>query len=180
MNTPDAVSTGRPDAGSTSALSVSAERSSRDVLPRSDTERIDHILITMRRALGQLEGVGPVDACLLEQNSTAGLVIERVLANLTEMAFDINSHVARAMAGLTPVTFSESCEYAVRFGLVDDELAAALMPADGPYHVAMQLYLDTEPAQVESVVASALSAFQEFERRTIAWAGEHTAEAAAH
>ncbi|KXX63113.1 hypothetical protein [Rhodococcus sp. ACPA1] len=153
------------------ALSDAAERSSRDAYSRSDSERIDHILITMRRALRQVEAIGSVDVELLERNSTAGLVIERVLANLTDMAFDINCHVSRASSGRTPQTFSESCEGAIRSGLIDRELASELMPADGPHHVVMQLCLDTEPEQVEAVVARALSAFQEFEQRATEWAG---------
>ncbi|MFF0814672.1 hypothetical protein ACFYVR_05880 [Rhodococcus sp. NPDC003318] len=166
MNTPEAMSAGRPDTGAGYTDFGAAPRAT---TPRSDAERIDHILITMRRTLAQLEGIGPVDLELLEVNPTAGLVIERVLANLGDMAFDINCHVSRAMSGTAPETFAESCEAAVEFGLIDAELASALMPAEGPYHVAMQLYLDREPVKVEAVVGDALSAFQEFERRAQQW-----------
>lgn len=144
-----------------------------EVESRSDSERIDHILITMRRALAQLEGIGPVDVELLEQNPTAGLVIERVLANLGEMAFAVNCHVSRTMAGVVPETFAESCESAVEFGLIDRSLASGLMPDEGPYHVAMQLCLDSEPVRVEAIVDGALAAFQEFERRAVRWARGH-------
>ncbi|GAA3137422.1 hypothetical protein [Rhodococcus sp. (in: high G+C Gram-positive bacteria)] len=176
MNTLNVASNGIPDARVTTApsdiaLSDAAERSSQIASSRSDSERIDHILITMRRALVQVEAIGPVDVELLELNSTVGLVIERVLANLMDMAFDINCHVSRECSGPTPETFSESCKGAVRCGLIDKELASELMPADGPHHVVMQLCLDTEPEQVEAVVARALSAFQKFECRAAEWAG---------
>ncbi len=128
-----------------------------------------HILITMRRTLRQLEDLGPVDADLLARNSTAGLVVERVLANLMDMAFDINCLVARCRPA--PRSFAESCERAVEAGLIDDDLAHALVPEEGPHHVVMQLSLDTDPGEVEMIVAGALSAFQEFERRAIEWSG---------
>lgn len=162
MNTPDA------DAGLW--LAGSPARSPRAADSRPDAERIDHILLTLRRALAQLEGIVPVNAELLERNSTAGLVVERVLANLVEMAFGINSHSTRVMSGRKPDSFRESCLCAVEFGMIDPDLAAALVPADGLPHIAMQLCLDAEPEQVESVVDRTLSAYQEYERQVIEWA----------
>ncbi|MBH0123593.1 hypothetical protein I0Q12_30585 [Rhodococcus sp. CX] len=150
---------------------MAAARASRDACSRSDSERIDHVLITMRRALQQVESVGPVDVPLLERDTTSGVVIERVLANLMDMALEINRHVARASSRQLPGTFAESCVAAVGAGLIDAELAAELLPSGGPHHVLMQLCLDTAPEQVEGVVARALAAFRAFERSATAWAG---------
>ncbi|MFF0818653.1 hypothetical protein ACFYVR_26420 [Rhodococcus sp. NPDC003318] len=177
MNTENAASNGTPQVGAATAscgrtVSGAGERSPRDAEARSDLERVDHILITMRHALHQVESVGPIDVALLERDSASGLVIERVLANLMDMAFDINCHVSRASSGTTPATFAESCEAAVELGLIDAELASELVPVDGPHHVLMQLCLDSEPEQVEAVVARALSAFRGFECSVEAYAGE--------
>ncbi|MFD1812607.1 hypothetical protein [Rhodococcus gannanensis] len=172
MNALNAVPRGKPDAVSAATasgivLSDLAARSSREAFSRSDTERVVHVLTTMRRALLQLEGIVPVDAELLERNSTAGLVIERVLANLMDMVFDVNCHVSGR--GRTSGSFEKSCDAAIAAGLIDRELADALLPSEGPHHVVMQLSLDTEPELVEIVVARALVAFQEYERRAAGW-----------
>lgn len=150
-------------------LSEIAARASVSAFSRTDAERIEHVLISIRRTLRQLEKLGPVDVELLEVNPTAGLVIERILANLLDLVVDVNTAIVQGFGARPPATFAESCEAAIAVGLIDRDLAEELRPADGPHHVVLQLCLDSDPAEVEAVVVRAVGAFQEFERRAVAW-----------
>jgi len=139
----------------------------------------------MRRAVGQLRDLGPVGRARLERDPAAGLVVERVLALLDDLAFEINRLVAvtagtppgtpaaaltaAADGGARPDTPAAALAAAVRAGLVDQPLAAALDPPDGPYHVLLQLCLDTEPEQVAGVVSAATAAYAEYVRQVTAW-----------
>lgn len=147
-----------------------ADRSARLAFSRSDAERVTHVLITLRRTLVQLEEIDSLDVELLEQNPAAGLVFERILANLEEMALDINNIVASSSGAERTTDFAASCEAAVDAGLIGRRLASALLPDDGPYHVILQLCLDAEPAQVPTVMSRAVAAYQEFEQRAAHWA----------
>ena len=74
------------------------------------------------------------------------------------------------MLGERPQTPAAALGAAVRAGLIDADLAAALAPADGPHHVQVQLYLDTEPERVAAVVSAAVAGYQEYVSRVAAWA----------
>ena len=51
---------------------------------------------------------------------------------------------------------------AARAGLIDERLAVALAPPDGPHHLLVQQYLDTEPERVAGVVSDAVAAYREY------------------
>lgn len=148
-----------------------AARASVSAFSRTESERIEHILISIRRTLAQLEELGAVDVELLEGNPAGGLVIERMLANLLDLVIDVNTVVVQGLGARPPATFAESCEAAIAVGLFDRDLAEELRPAEGPHHVVLQLCLDSDPGGVEAVVARAVSAFQDFERRAAEWHG---------
>ncbi|WP_124708530.1 hypothetical protein [Gordonia insulae] len=153
-------------------LTEIAARASVSAFSRTDAERIEHVLISIRRTLAQLEKLGPVDEELLEVNPTAGLVIERILANLLDLIVDVNTAVGQGFGARPSAGFTESCEAAIAVGLIDHVLAEELRPVEGPHHVVLQLCLDSDPGQAEAVVVRAVSAFQDFERRAIAWHGQ--------
>jgi uncharacterized protein YutE (UPF0331/DUF86 family) len=122
----------------------------------------------MRKSVGQLDSLGPVDRARLESNPATGLVVERILALLVDLAFAINSHVAAAVLGEVPNTPADSFGAAERAGMIDAELATALAPPD-PHNVLVQLYLDTEPEEVAAIVSAALSGYGEYVRQVARW-----------
>jgi uncharacterized protein YutE (UPF0331/DUF86 family) len=138
------------------------------VTARSRTEAVERRLVTMRRSVGQLGDLGPVGRERLDRDPAAGLVIERLLALLADLAFEINRQVAAAL-GDVPATPATAFAAAARAGLIDERLAAALMPPDGPYHVLVQLYLDTEPERVGGVVSAAVAGYREYVRQVTRW-----------
>ncbi|WP_285480177.1 hypothetical protein [Amycolatopsis sp. NBRC 101858] len=133
--------------------------------PAPDRPAMAHRLITMRRSITQLESLGPIDGNRFARDSTAGLVIERVLALLADLAFAVNCAVVPS----APRTPAESFEAACRIGLIDAEVAAALAPVEGPHHVLMQLSLDVEPDEAAAVVSRALAGYREYVRQVAGW-----------
>ena len=135
-----------------------------------DRGSVEHRLITMRRSVGQLDTLGPVDRARLDSNPATGLVVERILALLDDLAFAINSHVSAAVVGAVPRTSAASFGTAEQAGMIDGELAGVLAPADGPPNVLVQLLLDSEPDEVAAVVAAAVSGYGEYVRQVTRWA----------
>ncbi len=136
--------------------------------PRLDPRSVGNRLVTIRKSVGQLAAPGPLDRERLARDPAGGVVVERTLALLADLAFEINRQVATAH-GETPETPAAAFGAAARAGLIDDRLAAALTPADGPHHVLVQLYLDTEPERVAAVVADATAGYREYARQVAAW-----------
>jgi uncharacterized protein YutE (UPF0331/DUF86 family) len=143
-----------------------------------DAAAVESRLVTMRRSVGQLGSLGPVGRERLDRDPAAGLVIERLLALLADLAFEINRQVAAAL-GEAPATPATAFAAAARAGLIDERLAAALMPPDGPYHVLVQLYLDTEPERVAGVVWDAVAGYREYVSQVAAEAGGQPGESSA-
>jgi uncharacterized protein YutE (UPF0331/DUF86 family) len=134
-----------------------------------DADPVERRLVTMRRSVGQLAALGPVGQGRLARDPACGLVIERVLALLAELAAEINGEVAAAVLGERPGTPGACLGAAERAGMIDARLAVALAPPDGPHHVLVQLYLDTEPDQVAAVVSAAVSCYREYVRQVTGW-----------
>ncbi|MFC4501567.1 MULTISPECIES: DUF86 domain-containing protein [Streptomyces] len=153
------------------AARVAAARSGdgRPVPPALDRASIEHRLITMRKSVGQLDSLGPVGRARLESDPETGLVVERILALLIDLAFAINRHVSAAVLGEEPRTPAASFGAAEKAGLIDAELATHLTPPDGPHNVLVQLYLDTEPEEVTAVVSAARSGYREYVRQVADW-----------
>jgi len=130
---------------------------------------VENRLVTMRKSVGQLGAPGPLDRERLARDPESGMVVERLLALLADLAFEVNRQVAAAVLGERPQNPAAALGAAVRAGLIDADLAAALAPADGPHHVQVQLYLDTEPELVAGVVSAAVAGYQEYVREVAAW-----------
>ncbi|KPI05301.1 protein of unknown function DUF86 [Actinobacteria bacterium OK074] len=141
-----------------------------------DRASIEHRLITMRKSVGQLDSLGPVDRARLENDPGTGLVIERILALLADLAHAINRHVSAAVLSEEPPSPAASFGAARRAGMIDTELATALVPPDGPHNVLVQLYLDSEPDEVAAIVSAARSGYGEYVRQVEAWVVVRSAE----
>ena len=140
-----------------------------------DPGSIEHRLITMRRSVGQLDTLGSVDRSRLEARPATGLVIERMLALLGDLAFAINAHVAGALLGERPETAAAAFAAAGRAQLIDDDLAAALAPEDGPHHVLVQLTLDSDPDEVGAIVSAAREDYRRYVDQVGRWVAERAA-----
>lgn len=127
----------------------------------------------MRKSVGQLESYGPIDTALLEHKPDAGLVAERILFFLNDLAFEINGFIARVVLGRTPRSLQDSFEAAVLAGVIEADLATRLHP-DDPLHIVLQLSLDADPDAVKAIVSDALSDFTEYIVLVAAWASERS------
>ena len=134
-----------------------------------DRAAIEHRLITMRKSVGQLDTLGALDSARLAGDPGAGLVIERILALLDDLAAAINREVSTALSGEPPRTPAAAFGAAGKAGMIDAGLAGALAPADGPHHVLVQLCLDTEPEKVAAIVDAARSGYREYVRQVTDW-----------
>ena len=129
-----------------------------------DREAVRGRLATMRNAVDQLSAAGPLDRARLAWDPASGLAVERLLALLADLAVDINRQAAAAL-GEAPEPPAATLAAAVRAGLIDERLAMALTPPDGPHHLLVQQYLDTEPERVAGVVSDAVAAYREYLRQ---------------
>ena len=145
--------------------------------PGLDRRALENRLVTMRKSVGQLGAPGPLDPGRLARDPAGGLVVERVLALLADLAFEVNRQVAAAVLGETPATAAAAFGAAGRAKVIDAGLAAALAPPDGPHHVMVQLYLDTEPERVAGVVSAAVAGYLEYVRQLTRWAAAQAAAA---
>ncbi|MFJ6572213.1 hypothetical protein ACIQNU_32890 [Streptomyces sp. NPDC091292] len=139
-----------------------------------DKETIAHRLITMRKSIGQLESAGRLSVARLEENPATGAAVERLLAVLDDLAFAINRHVAAVILGQVPQTSAASFCAAREAGLIDQRLATALVPEEGPYHVLVQLHLDSEPEAIEAIASDAIYGYREYARQVAEWAGSRS------
>lgn len=137
--------------------------------PRPDWGSVAHQLITMRKSVGQLDALGPVDRAQLDRDPATGLVVERILALLADLAFAINSQLSAAVLGAVPRAPAAALGAVEKAGIIDARLAKDLVPQDGPHHLLVQLYLDSEPDRVAAVVSAALSGYGEYVRQLDHW-----------
>jgi hypothetical protein len=137
--------------------------------PDLDRASVEHRLITMRKAIGQLESIGPLQGARLRSDPPAGLAIERILALLGDLAFAINRHLSESVLGEVAQTPVAAFGATGRVGALDPELASALVPPEGPHHVLLQLSLDTEPDEAAAVVRAALAGYREYVRQVTSW-----------
>ncbi|MBP2367731.1 hypothetical protein [Pseudonocardia parietis] len=138
-----------------------------------DRAAVEHRLMTIRKGIDQLESLGPLGGARFENDPTTGLVVERILALLVDLAHLINRHAAEVVLGVTPRTCEASFGAAAKAGMIEESLAADLAPMDGPHHVLMQLSLDTEPEEAAAVVAGALTGYAEYVRQVAEWIADH-------
>lgn len=138
-------------------------------------EAVRNRLITMGNAVGQLSAAESLDRARLACDPSSGLVVERMLGLLADLAFDINRQAA-ATLGEAPESPAAAFGAAARAGLIDERLAAALAPPDGPHHLLVQQYLDTEPERVAGVVSDAVAGYREYIRQVDPRTAKRTGE----
>lgn len=105
-------------------------------VPGPVSERIENKLRTMQLSVDKLAALGAVGPDRLASEPAIGLAIERNLSLLLDLAMDIGT-----------------------------SLPTRLCPEEGPYHVQVQLCLDTEPERVAGLVRSAVEVYGDYLRR---------------
>jgi uncharacterized protein YutE (UPF0331/DUF86 family) len=133
-----------------------------------DRDAAANRLATMRNSVDQLDAAGRLDRERLDRDPASGLVVEQLLALLADLASEINRQAAAAL-GEVPRSPATAFGAAARARVIDERLAAALAPPDGPHHLLVQQYLDTEPERVAGVVSDAVAAYREYVRQVTAW-----------
>ena len=133
-----------------------------------DRDAAANRLATMRNSVDQLDAAGRLDRARLDRDPASGLVVERLLALLADLASEINRQAAAAL-GEVPRSPATAFGAAARAGLIDERLAAALALPDDPHHLLVQRYLDTEPERVAGVVSDAVAAYRKYVRQVTAW-----------
>ena len=133
-----------------------------------DRDAVRSRLATMRNSVDQLDAAGRLDRARLVRDPASGMVVERLLALLADLAFEVNRQAAAAL-GEAPQSPSAAFGAAARAGLIDERLAAALALPGDPHHLLVQQYLDTEPERVAGVVCDAVAAYREYVRQVTAW-----------
>ncbi len=136
-------------------------------------ESVANTLVTMRKSIGQLESLGPVDDARLASIPQLGLVAERILALLNELAFEINTRTAAAFLGDSPRTSAAAFRAAGAAGVIDPRLALRFTSLDEPDHVLFQLRLDIDPADAAAIVSDALPAFTRYIEQVSRWIAAH-------
>jgi uncharacterized protein YutE (UPF0331/DUF86 family) len=144
------------------------------VTPRSiDWRSVRAKLRRIDELIGQLTGLGPVDAARLTAEPITALAVERVLTLLVDLAFASNSHIAVAVLGRAPDTYAESFTLAAEAGMIDDELAKALRPSAGMRNVLVHNYLDVDHGRIASAIPQAVEHFGDYVRQVARFLQQH-------
>ncbi|MBY8860973.1 hypothetical protein K7711_31170 [Nocardia sp. CA2R105] len=135
----------------------------------SKQESVANKLITMRKSIGQLESLGPVNGVRLESIPQIGLVAERILTLLHDLAFEINTQTAAAFLSDSPHTATAAFRAATKAGVIDAALTARFTSADEPHHTRFQLCLDIDPADAAKIACDGLSAYGQYTEQVSCW-----------
>ena len=136
--------------------------------PTVDRAPIEHRLITMRKGIERLESLGALPGSRLRDDPSVGLVLERILWMLDDLACAINNQVSGAACATSGASFRA----AHQAGLVDAGLVSTLASLDGPPHLLLQLSLDADADEAAAVVRAARAGYQEYVRRVTGWMSE--------
>lgn len=123
-----------------------------------DTQIVVRRLLLLDELLDDLRRIAD-DPGRLAQDRLARRGVERILTQLVELASDINGHIAVTALGSVPGSYRDSFTLAVRAGVLDEELAAELMPSVGLRNVLVHEYVDIDLDRVAAAVPRAASAY---------------------
>ncbi len=135
----------------------------------SKQESVANKLNTMRKSIGQLESLGPVNGARLQGIPQIGLVAERILTLLHDLAFEINTQTAAAFLDGSPRTATDAFRAAARAGVIDAQLATRFTSLDEPHHIEFQLRLDIDPADAAKIACDGMSAYGQYTAQVSCW-----------
>ena len=108
--------------------------------PLLDSAAVQAKLVLMVALLDDLDGVGPVDAAVLQRDRMLRHAVERVLTQLVDLAVSVNGHVAVAGGLAAPATYRASFAAAAATGALPAALAERLAPSAGLRNVLVHEY----------------------------------------
>jgi uncharacterized protein YutE (UPF0331/DUF86 family) len=136
----------------------------------------DRDVVTVRldliaRLLADLDSVGDVTAARLDQDRILRHAVERILAQLVELAVSVNSHIAVSSRGTAPATYRQSFLDAGELGVLPDGLAARLAVAAGLRNVLAHEYVAIDVELVAAAVPAARRDFRQYLKAVAAYLG---------
>ncbi|MDN5930937.1 MAG: DUF86 domain-containing protein [Pseudonocardia sp.] len=111
----------------------------------------------IRQLLDDLESMGSFDQERLRSDRIPTLAAERVLTLIVDMAFSANAHVTKA-------------------GLIDRDLARAMVPAAGTRNALVHAYLDIDYGKIEIALARAPELFGDYVGQVARWIRQRAEE----
>lgn len=128
---------------------------------RLDPHLVREKLTGIRDLLTDLDEVGDVSAAEMIEHRPTRHIVERVLTQLTELASNINVHIA-ATRGQAPRDYRESFRAIADFGVISAELAQELAPSVSMRNVLIHEYLDIDHDIVAAAIPRARAAYGQY------------------
>jgi uncharacterized protein YutE (UPF0331/DUF86 family) len=123
----------------------------------------------IRELLDELVSYGEIDEARLRRDHMLQLAVERILTQIVEYAFKINTHVAAATLRQTSDSYKGSFPLAARAGVIDGELAATLIPSAGLRNVLVHAYDDLDVQRVLAAIPLAPVQYGEYVEQVAKW-----------
>jgi uncharacterized protein YutE (UPF0331/DUF86 family) len=137
---------------------------------RLDFSVVQSRLRLMRELLDDLDSVGNIDAQGLTSHRLTRHAVERILAQLVDLAVSVNNHVSAAVLGRVAADYRQSFDLAAEAELISGDLAAELKPSVGLRNVLTHEYADVDLVVVAGSVPRASDAFARYVRSAASWA----------
>lgn len=130
----------------------------------------------IRQLLDDLDGLGPFDHDRLLNDRIPTLAAERVLTLIVDLAFSANAHVTVAVLRQAPDSYADSFLLAAKAGLIDRELARAMVPAAGTRNALVHAYLDIDYRRIEIALGHAPELFGNYVEQVARWIRQRAEE----
>lgn len=127
----------------------------------------------LRYLLGYLRSHGEVTADALTEDETLAFAIERVLAQIVEIAVDINTHILVSTGHSMPATSRDTFPAAAKYGVISMKLARAIAPSVGMRNLLIHEYLEIDLQRVADAVGHALTHYDSYVAAIDDWIAQH-------
>ncbi len=134
-----------------------------------DPEVVQSRLALLERLLDDLDFAGDVSVERLRADRMLRHAIERILAQLVDVAVSVNSHVAATSLGQAPRDYRESFELMASAGGIERSLAERLAPSVGLCNVLAHEYLEIDLTIVARATREANRGYREYVRAVSGW-----------
>lgn len=133
--------------------------------PKSlDVDVIQARLTLIAALLDDLAGVRDATAGSLEEDRMLRHAVERILAQLVDLAVSVNGHISVAINGRHPSDYRESFALAADAGAISRELAKELAPSVGLRNVLTHEYVRVDLEVIAATVQPALEGYRRYVR----------------
>ncbi len=134
-----------------------------------DPQVVQSRLLLMDGVLDDLASAGTLDGVRLSQERMLRYAVERMLAQLVDLAVSVNSHVSATLLGKSPRDYRTSFGLLAEAGAIDPALAERLKPSVGLRNILAHEYVDVDLGIVAAAAAMALRDFRAYVRSVSAW-----------